>query len=498
MKSGVGGMRNCRYRTHMACVLLLGAMILICAGCGAGAPVVFEPPEAADFSDLGWVEAFDSMHEKIAEEYAFTEWRRIDWEGKKAEFRPLVEEAEARGDRRGYYLALRGYLFSIPDGHVALLTGKSFNDDGLGILQEEVGGGFGMTVALLDDGRLIADWVVAGGAADSAGIEAGSEIIGWDGKPVLQALRETSTIWAVLPPATDAGRDYERTRFMVRAPAGEGRDIVFRNPGGEPVAVWLTAVDDRMETLRRTDAFGTGFSGIPSEKAIEGRQLEDGFGYIRIYGLVDKPGQEPTREQFAAMIEEFKAAGVNGLVIDLRANTGGADEVAAGLLGFFYDGKTFYEYQNWYNSVTGEMEIVLGDEETGEIIRDTGLYIDPASVRFTGSVVALINSGCISSGEGVAMGIKNLENGEVVGFRGTHGSFGMVLGPLIEMPGGYRVMYPAGQSLDRERRIQLESDGREGGVTPTVKVPMTFENALRSASGVDVELEYALEKLKRE
>jgi carboxyl-terminal processing protease len=80
--------------------------------------------------------------------------------------------------------------------------------------------------------------------------------------------------------------------------------------------------------------------------------------------------------------------------------------------------------------------------------------------------------------------------------RAPVGEERMVMGPVIEMPGGYLIMYPVGQSLDKDRRIQLDSNGREGGVTPTIRVPMTMENALRSAAGVDVELEYALELLK--
>jgi C-terminal processing protease CtpA/Prc len=71
------------------------------------------------------------------------------------------------------------------------------------------------------------------------------------------------------------------------------------------------------------------------------------------------------------------------------------------------------------------MEIVLPDKITGEVTKGAGLYIEPAQTRFTGLVISFVNSGSISSGEGIALGIKNLPNGKVVGFRGTNGSFGM-------------------------------------------------------------------------
>jgi carboxyl-terminal processing protease len=471
---------------------LSAVLIFLAAGCLSMPSGAYAPPEAADYGEMGWVEAFDSMHEKMAEEYAFTPWRQVDWNLMKQTFRPLIEEAWEARDPRTYYIGLRKYLFSIPDGHTALITGAGFQDDGMGLFKEAVGGGFGMTVARLDDGRVIANWVDAAGPAGRSGMEAGAELLVWDGKPIMSALEGTSTLWSVVPQATLAGRDYERTRFLVRAPLGAEKTVTYQNPGGVPLTVKLTAVDDGMETLQRTDAYGSGFSGIPAEEFIEARRLQDDIGYIRIWGEADKPGQIPTLDTFTRIIEELEADHVTGLILDLRGNVGGSDAMAAAILGSFYPEKTFYEYTSWYNRGTGEFDIIHIDDDTGEISRNVGLYIEPAAVRYSGDVIALVNHGCISSGEGIAMGIRNLERGEVVGFRGTNGSFGMVAGPVIEMPGGFLVMYPIGRSLDEQGRIQVDSDGSEGGVVPTILIPMTYENALASGSGIDVELQYAL------
>ncbi len=481
-------------RMIKASVLLLG-LILLTTGCRNLTSVAYEPPELADYSEMGWIEAFDSMHEKIATEYAFTQWRNVDWNLKKNEFRPLIEKAWETQNTQGYYIGLRKYLFSIPDGHVALIAGKNFNDDGMGIYEQEVGGGFGMTVVLLDDGRLIANWVDTIGPAARNGIQAGAEIFEWDEKPAIKALKETSTLWSVLPQATNAGRDYEQTRFLVRSPIGARRTVTFQNPGGILITTKLEAVDDGMETLKKTDAFGSGFSGIPVDGFIEGHLLQDGIGYIKIFGEANMMGQISTHDQFTQMIEEFETANVGGLIVDLRGNMGGADTMAAAFLGSFYDTKTFYEYTSWYNSETGKFDIIYFDETSDEISKDIGLFTEPAEVRFTGDVIALVNHGCISSGEGIAMGIRNLDRAEVLGFRGTNGSFGMVMGPMIEMPGGFSVMYPIGRSLGFDGRIQLDSDGYAGGVTPTITIPMTLENALALGLGIDIELQYALDIL---
>ena len=52
--------------------------------------------------------------------------------------------------------------------------------------------------------------------------------------------------------------------------------------------------------------------------SVEGELLENGIGYIEITEF-----QSTTDEQFQAMVEELKAQGMKGLIVDLRANPGG-------------------------------------------------------------------------------------------------------------------------------------------------------------------------------
>jgi len=55
------------------------------------------------------------------------------------------------------------------------------------------------------------------------------------------------------------------------------------------------------------------------------------------------------------------------------------------------------------------------------------------------------------------------------------------------------VRWPYGQSLDKDKKIQIDSRNGKGGVLPSIRIPMTLDNALKIAEGVDVELERAIE-----
>lgn len=183
-------------------------------------------------------------------------------------------------------------------------------------------------------------------------------------------------------------------------------------------------------------------------------------------------------------VDEAIGTGARGIIIDLRNNVGRLDQRAADFLGSFYLKKTFYEYQNAYNPYTGQREIIVADKRANSM----ALYINPAQKYYSGRVIALINTKCVSSGEGVAMGIRDLPNGNTLGFYGTNGSFGLT-GSEALMPGEMIVHWPSGQSLDENKEIQLDSRDGVGGISPTIRIPMTAQNAIRIANGNDVELE---------
>ena len=69
------------------------------------------------------------------------------------------------------------------------------------------------------------------------------------------------------------------------------------------------------------------------------------------------------------------------------------------------------------------------------------------------------------------MAIGRLPKATVMGFYGTHGSFGLIHWP-IAMREDISFEFPIGRSLDAYDVIQIDSDvSGKGGVQPEIRIP---------------------------
>lgn len=473
--------------------VLLTCLLLI----GPFAALAEEP--ATDYSAQPWLEAFGSLHSRISAEYAFTEWKGVDWDALGTACREKIQQAEADNDFNAYYVALRQYGNAIPDGHVRVSNLPQIDD-------LYVGGGFGFAPALLSDGSVIACWVDEASDAYRAGIRAGDALIRWNGEPFAQAAQQARVEFATNS-ATEENAAQKRVQYIARAPVGTAVTVVFEHPNDNGIyTANLTAYADKGITLQKNypDAvvpdpiramiLNIPYNGPKADTMVAFRLLEGNIAYIRVLGeldidLADAGNAPSTLALFRAAVQQAVDANAAGLILDIRNNVGGLDDMTAAMLGSFYTQKTLFEYQNVYDSATGTRSTEATGDSAGT------LYIEPAEPSYTGRVIALINQKCLSCGEGLAMGIHNLKNGDTLGFYGTNGSFGLA-GAEATMPGGFTVSWPSGQSLGADRQIQLDSRNGVGGVAPTIRVPMTAENALKVAQGEDVELAAALAELQ--
>ena len=451
---------------------------------------IFKKLESQDFSDDGWLDAYDKFHALMIKLYAFGDWKNIDWTALNNNIRPKIVLAENTLDLDAYYTALLEYTRSIPDGHV------TWNNAIFANISPNIEGSYGFGMAELDNGKVIATTVTKDGPAANAGMLVGDEILEWNDVAISTAAADSSTLWRPNPAsiATIEHKKYEQYRSLMLAPVNTSSRVKFSRPDGSSITTTIITTTNDKGTIQDKTEF---WNKVDENNPIQYKILPSGYGYILLGTLESKKiSFDQLFAKFKEAMDYLTAQNVPGLIIDLRANGGGSDDLAAKISGFFYSGTTFYEYQNIYNAYNDQRQIFLPSLDDSYIIGwGIPLNITPQHPQFTGPVVAIVNPDTVSSAEGMAMTIRNLPNGYVVGLFGTNGSFGMT-GGEVEMPAGYEINFPTGQSLDKFRMIQLDSRDGIGGIIPTNRVPHTSENMINYVKRVDVELNFAINFLQ--
>ena len=87
-------------------------------------------------------------------------------------------------------------------------------------------------------------------------------------------------------------------------------------------------------TIKRADVDEFDVNVVPEKvkiKSVEGDMLNSSIGYIRIKTFMN----ENTTEDFKTTIEELKAQGMKGIILDLRENPGGLLTEAVGVASQF-------------------------------------------------------------------------------------------------------------------------------------------------------------------
>lgn len=454
----------------------------------------------ADFHTLDRITAFDKLTERVATDYALTAWKQLDLEALSRSVRPQVAKAQADNSPAEYLLALRHYAAGFSDGHVrvAETAASSLISPGplaTALIRSQSGGSFGLSLTGTDDGRIIVASLATGGAAQRAGIHAGDEVISWNGTDASDAVAavDLGSLAASMPVATSEYRWLEQIRLLTRAPIGT-RIVLRVRAAHRSRTVHLTASDDRGTGLEQFDLAQPLTAQQEKTFVPTTRQLGEDIGYVQLGWLADLSDvsgyPQAIAEAFsAAVAKDVHAA---GLVIDLRGNHGGSDQLAADLCGHFTTNSRFYERTQFFNATTKAWTTLTVDGRSGEAI--DALMVSPQPVQYRGPVAVLINPRTVSSGEGLARCIATSGAATTVGFNGTRGSFAVASGE-IPMPDGLVFHYPNGRSVDSAGQVQLDSRQGVGGANPGVRVPSRPTELLAFAAGTDVELAAAVQWL---
>jgi C-terminal processing protease CtpA/Prc len=337
------------------------------------------------------------------------------------------------------------------------------------VLIDEQGGGFGLVVTELSDGRIIATIVLPDLPAANAGIEIGAEITAWNGKPIGEAIEEAVPYFG--PFSTEHTRRLNQVLFLTRVPPNGTVTVTYRNPGQAA----------RQATMNAEVEFDSLMKALPAHDEValpvEGEVLDDsGLGYIQITTFAGN--SKLTTDLWEHYLQGMIDAGVPGLIIDLRLNGGGSGGIAMDMAGYFFNGRITLGQWWRYNELA----------ETFEPF-DTPLRIEPAPRYYRGPVVLLVSPDCASACEGFAYAMTLQDRATVIGHYPTAGAFGAVERGQVELPDGLVMQFPTTKIVTPEGEVIIEGMG----VAPDIVVPVTEESALGLR---DTVLEAAIEALQ--
>lgn len=476
----------------LAVLLALGVFSAALGGCttkaripvtGIEVPVPNIPLPAVlrgenDLRSRSWTKAFDIFHARLAREYAYTEHKGIDWNALYATAAPEVAAAQAEKNPDGWYLALRKYLHSIPDGNIQFDSNDVMRGDAEGAAA-------GLALAQLSDGSVIVCGIVPGSPAETTGIQFGATILEWNGKPIETALSETSVFWSDAPAATPAGRRLQQLAWLPRGKAGESAEVAYKNPGAPDKAVVKIAYEfDDFATLALARPLWKPVELFASP--VESRALKGDLRYIRVAAIAPTLSTPFPSRDFRAAVKAAMDAKVRGIILDVRGTQGGDAGLVPKFLSSFVTAPTFYETPSAWD---GELEAFLVESE------DT-VEVEPQLPAYTGKIVVLVDAYTMGPAESLAQFLQGRDNVVIVGDSPTYGSPGT---PNLEitLPGGYVAYLPDRRSLDRDGKIQgVANEKGNGAVRPKDPVVINRENAsVLYQQHKDVVLEKALELL---
>jgi C-terminal processing protease CtpA/Prc len=416
---------------------------------------LYEPEGSAvnDFSELSYSEAFDAMVELFRTEYAFTELYDLDWDALHEQYRPQFVEAENTGDTQMYALAMRDFLWEIPDGHVGMpLT--LLND----MFREETDGGLGISLGELEDGRFIVSFLLEGSPVQQAGMQLGAEILEWGGRPLEEAMDDVF-IWAHQVLSTDHTYRLQQLRYVTRFPIGTEVEITFRNPDSdEEQTVTVEAINERVSFSQ--SSFFAAVDGL--ELPVESKILPSGYGYVAIYSFSDN--ELLTVQLWERMISTFIQADIPGVIIDMRYNGGGSGFLADQMAAYFFQEEHILGYSATYNE---QIDDFYFDPRSVD-----RFILPPEELRYDGEVAVIVAPSCFSACEFFSYNMTIDDRAAIVGHYPTGGLGGGVTD--FYMPENTTIRFTISRQVDADHNIHIEAQG----VAPTVDVPVTYESEL--------------------
>jgi len=243
---------------------------------------------------------FDEVWTLVRDSYLYDDFNGVDWEAVRGEFAPRVAAAE---QPEAFYGLMRELIDRLGDDHSRFESPQEVAAQQAEFEGELQYGGIGAVIRDTDEGGLVVS-VAAGGPAERAGIQPRELIVAVNGIPFVDA----EAFGPEGPLGMVRGEPGTPVRLTVRSGAGDEREIdVFREVIDQDV-----------------------FNRVTSRRLGDGR-----FGYVEVPSFYVAELDTHVRAAVEGLLRDGP---LEGLIVDVRNNSGGYVHLMRATIGLFHDG----------------------------------------------------------------------------------------------------------------------------------------------------------------
>lgn len=248
------------------------------------------------------MELFEEVWRLVRDRYVYPDFRGLDWDAIRAEFEPQVRAAE---DPTVFYALIQTMIDRLGDEHSRFDTPQEVAEEEARYSNTFQYGGIGALVRTVDEGGLIIQ-LAENGPAEQAGIQPRDVIVAVNGIPF--------TDTTAFGPDGPIG--------VVRGPAGTSVTLTVQSPGQLP----------RDLTIIRQIIPENAYSEVEGFR-IPGTDV----GLVRIGTFNQAELDIQVRERINVLLN---AGPLDGLILDVRENSGGRLDLLMRTLSLFLNGGT--------------------------------------------------------------------------------------------------------------------------------------------------------------
>ena len=429
------------------------------------------PNKIVNYTRKSKLDAYISLCDYLEENYILSEHKKINYKKLKDEGIKLIKENK-------YYEALDKLVEKHYDGHMGLAF---YNTDNNYIIDKiKKFNDYGLSLITLDDGNTIAINV-----EDNLEIKNGDIVVKWNGVPINEAIEKVDL------PISEGLLDNEKIQktFYLSGNGKDSVEVTYIDSNNNEKTIKLNKIEKNL--TRALTSFGL-LNHTRNEEDMH-KMLNKNIGYLRVTAeetnfisdtIAYLTGDHITaREKFRKKLRELKNQGMTKLVIDIRNNSGGYEEVATALTSLFTKEKMY--------------AFSLGVKKGTELKKVEDRYIKADGEFSNLEILVLTSMRCGSAGDGLSLYLSRLDNVTVAGITNPSG-INQETGGYIYMPDNAYISFPVGLILDNDGKPNIDVDNTRISRNPVdIKIPLSKEAALKIFNGEDYELEWAINFLEK-